>query len=160
MTQGQFLWGVLQVWIQFSLLLDQLHTTIKEPILPYYLPSTEGRENFQNTCKIRTASALIRTRFVVSNSYDHNNYTTRSCIFMYLFLSCFCFVSFYGISIIISYSISNPVYSNISDMICKHKSTKLNRSKYCYVSLTIQLNISHYLHTVKWSNSSISNYSI
>ena len=29
------------------------------------------------------------------------------------------------------------------NMICKHKSTKLNGSKYCYVSLTIQLNISH-----------------
>ena len=28
-------------------------------------------------------------------------------------------------------------------MICKHKSTKLNNSKYCHVSLTIQLNISH-----------------
>ena len=28
-------------------------------------------------------------------------------------------------------------------MICKHKSTKLNCSKYCYVLLTIQLNISH-----------------
>ena len=28
-------------------------------------------------------------------------------------------------------------------MICKHKSKKLNSSKYCYVSLTIQLNISH-----------------
>ena len=27
-------------------------------------------------------------------------------------------------------------------MICKHKSTKLNSSKYCYVSLTIELNIS------------------
>ena len=38
-------------------------------------------------------------------------------------------------------------------MICRHKSTKLNNSKYCYVSLTIQLNIS--LHAVKWSNSSI-----
>ena len=28
-------------------------------------------------------------------------------------------------------------------MIFKYKSTKLNSSKYCYVSLTIQLNISH-----------------
>ena len=28
-------------------------------------------------------------------------------------------------------------------MFCKHKSTKLNGSKYCYVSLTIQLNITH-----------------
>ena len=28
-------------------------------------------------------------------------------------------------------------------MICKHKSTKLYSSNYCYVSLTIQLNISH-----------------
>ena len=31
----------------------------------------------------------------------------------------------------------NPVYSYILDIyiICKHKSTKLNSSKYCYVSL-------------------------
>ena len=28
-------------------------------------------------------------------------------------------------------------------MICKHKSTKSNSSKYCYVSLTIQFKISH-----------------
>ena len=28
-------------------------------------------------------------------------------------------------------------------MICKHKSTKLNSSNYCKVSLTIQLHISH-----------------
>ena len=28
-------------------------------------------------------------------------------------------------------------------MICKRKSTKLNKSKYCFVSLTIQLIISH-----------------
>ena len=28
-------------------------------------------------------------------------------------------------------------------MICKHKSTKLHDSKYCYVSLTIQSSISH-----------------
>ena len=28
-------------------------------------------------------------------------------------------------------------------IICKHGSTKLNGSKYCYASLTIQLNISH-----------------
>ena len=34
-------------------------------------------------------------------------------------------------------------------MICKHKSTKLNSSKYCYVSLTIQLNISHlFIHSI------------
>ena len=41
-------------------------------------------------------------------------------------------------------------------MICKYKSTKLNGSKYCYVSQTIQLNKS-FVYTVKWSNSSISN---
>ena len=33
----------------------------------------------------------------------------------------------------------NPVYTYTLDMICKHKSTKLNGSMYCYVSLTIQL---------------------
>ena len=40
-------------------------------------------------------------------------------------------------------------------MICKHKSTKLNGSKYCYVSLTIQSVTC--LHTVKCKNSSIAN---
>ena len=38
--------------------------------------------------------------------------------------------------------------------------TQLNGFKYCYVSVTIQLNNSHFLYTVKWSNSSISNNSI
>ena len=33
--------------------------------------------------------------------------------------------------------------SSISNNSIKHKSTKLNGSKYYYVSLTIQLNISH-----------------
>ena len=31
-------------------------------------------------------------------------------------------------------------------MICKLKSTKLNGFKYCYISQTIQLKISHLLH--------------
>ena len=34
-------------------------------------------------------------------------------------------------------------------MICKLESTKLNGRKYCYVSLTIQLTISH-LFTNSW----------
>ena len=50
----------------------------------------------------------------------------------------------------------NLVYSYILDMICKHKSTKLDSSKYCYVSPTSDIS----LNTVKWSNSSILNYSI
>ena len=32
-------------------------------------------------------------------------------------------------------------------MIYKHKATKLNGSKYCYVSLRIQLNINHFIYT-------------
>ena len=35
--------------------------------------------------------------------------------------------------------------------------TKLNGSKYCYASLTIQLNISHLFTPVECKNSSISN---
>ena len=52
---------------------------------------------------------------------------------------------FYGISTIVGYLMLNTVYTYILDiyMICKHKSTKLNSSKYCNVSLTIQLNINH-----------------
>ena len=49
--------------------------------------------------------------------------------------------------------------SSISDNSIQYKLTKLNGSKYSYVSLTIQLNIIR-LHTVKWPNSSIFNNSI
>ena len=61
----------------------------------------------------------------------------------------------YGISTSVGYLMPKPAYIYI---ICKHKSTKINGSKYCYVSLTIQLNISH-LFTHR-SNSFISNNSI
>ena len=54
-------------------------------------------------------------------------------------------VWFYGISTMIGYLMPNPVY--IIYMIGKHKSTKSNSSKYCYISLTIQSTIC--LHTVK-----------
>ena len=55
-------------------------------------------------------------------------------------------VWFYGISTIACYLILNPLYIY---MICKRKSIKLNSSKYCNVSLTNQLNISHLL-THSW----------
>ena len=45
-------------------------------------------------------------------------------------------------------------------MIYKHKLTKLNSSKYCYVSLTVQLNISHLFTRSQMINNSISNYSV
>ena len=49
-----------------------------------------------------------------------------------------CLVRFYGISTIVGYSMPNLVYTYIWDiyMICKHKSTKLNSSKYCCVQNT------------------------
>ena len=37
-------------------------------------------------------------------------------------------------------------------MICKHKSTKLSSSKYCYVSLTIQLNLAQLAGAVKYTD--------
>ena len=36
-------------------------------------------------------------------------------------------------------------YATILFLTIQHKSTKLNSSKYCFVSLTIQLNIRHLL---------------
>ena len=44
-------------------------------------------------------------------------------------------------------------------MICKHKSN-LNGYNHCYVSLTIQVNISHLFTHIEISNSSISNDSV
>ena len=52
-------------------------------------------------------------------------------------------VWFYGISTSVGYLMPNPVYIYIYIHICKHKTTKLNSSKYCCVSLNILLNICH-----------------
>ena len=69
-------------------------------------------------------------------------------------------VRFYGITTIIGYLMLIPVFTytlniwfvdiQLNDQTVlfqnnsvKHNSTKLNGSKYCYVSLTIQLNVSH-----------------
>ena len=41
-TQGQFLSGVLQVWIEFSFKTN-CHTKVKETSLPYNLPLAGGR---------------------------------------------------------------------------------------------------------------------
>ena len=57
---------------------------------------------------------------------------------------------FYGTSTIVGYLIPDLVY-----MICKHKSTELSSSKYCYVLLTIQFSIGHYFALSLMSNSSI-----
>ena len=56
----------------------------------------------------------------------------------------FSLILFYGISTIVGYSMSNPLILDIY-VIYKQKLTKLNGSNYCYVLLTIQLNISHLL---------------
>ena len=78
--------------------------------------------------------------------------------YTYILKIWFGFGLFYGISTIVGFGISTIVgfgikYAKSSLYIkyiwfslvwfCKHKSTKLNSSKYCYVSLTIQLNNSH-----------------
>ena len=52
-------------------------------------------------------------------------------------------IGFYDISTILVYLMLNPIYTYEIYMIYKHKSTKLNSSKYYYVSLIIQLNINH-----------------
>ena len=65
-------------------------------------------------------------------------------------------VWFYGISTIVGYLMSNPVYSYILNIWFVNKSTKLNGSKYCYVWLISVI----CLHTVQWSNSSTSNNTI
>ena len=71
-------------------------------------------------------------------------------------------VWFYGISTLVSYLMPNSVYTYLLDiyMICKQESTKVNGSKYCYVSLTIQLKISHLFTHGKNTDSSISINSI
>ena len=71
----------------------------------------------------------------------YKKYTAAACLVFWL--AWFCLVWFYGISTIESYLMPDPVHTYMIYMICKQMSTKLDSSKYCYVSLTIQLNISH-----------------
>ena len=64
------------------------------------------------------------------------------CVYVYIYIYTHThFVCLDGISTIAGYLMPNLVYTY--KMIYKHKSTKLNGSKFCCVSLTIQFNISH-----------------
>ena len=81
MTQGQFLNGVEQVWIQ-SFPFPSL-TKAEEPSLPYYLPIARGRiigfipfPRVLVLCEIQSVSSRIWTRVTVSIFYDDNHYTT------------------------------------------------------------------------------------
>ena len=48
-------------------------------------------------------------------------------------------VGFYGILTIVGYLMPNPLYTYILDLYgFKQESSKLESSKYCYLSLTIQ----------------------
>ena len=53
----------------------------------------------------------------------------------------FCFMAYQSLLVIQCQILLIHIYHIY--MICKDKSTKLNSLKYCYVSLTIQLNIIH-----------------
>ena len=57
-------------------------------------------------------------------------------------ITCFCDLVWFGFMVYQSLCQIQFIHSRY--MICKHKSIKLNISKYCNVSLTIQLNIGHY----------------
>ena len=84
MTQGQFLSGVLQVWIQ-SFLSPRLVASprLKNLVCPTILPVAGGRiigfipfPRILVQCEMRSISSRIWTRVTVSISYDDNHYTT------------------------------------------------------------------------------------
>ena len=90
MTQGQFLSGVKQVWIQ-----------AEELSLPYYLPMAGGRiigfipfPRVLVLCEMPSVSSRIWTRVVVSISYDDNHYTTGTS-YIYFSLSLSLYLSIY-----------------------------------------------------------------
>ena len=62
-------------------------------------------------------------------------------------------VWFNGISTFMGYLMPNPVYAYMLDVICNNMSTKLDSFNYCYAASSLVIS----LHTVNWSNSSISN---
>ena len=89
MTQGQFLSGVYQVWIQ-SFPSPRL---VALPSRSYYLPIAGGRIigfiPFQRVlvlCEMQSVSSRIWTRVAVSISYDDNHYTTGTSKYYYVTL--------------------------------------------------------------------------
>ena len=84
MTQGQFLSGVYQVWIQ-SFPSPRLVASprLKNLVCPTILPIAGGRiigfipfPRVSVLCEMQSASSRIWTRVAVSISYDDNHYTT------------------------------------------------------------------------------------
>ena len=85
--QGQFLSGVLQIWIQ-SFPSPRL---AEEPSLSYYLPIAGGRiirfipfPRVLGLCEMQSASSRVWTCVAMSISYDDNHYTTSASIFILL----------------------------------------------------------------------------
>ena len=83
MTQGQFLSGVWQVWIQSFPSRDLLPHECSRTSLSYYLPIAGGRiigfipfPRVLVLCKMQSVSSRIWTRTAVFISYDDNHYTT------------------------------------------------------------------------------------
>ncbi len=94
MTQGQFLSGVQQVWIQ-SFPSPRLVASprLKNPSLPYYLPIAGGRiigfipfPRVLVLCEMQSVSSRIWAPVVVSISYDNNRYTTGWFIYVYIYI--------------------------------------------------------------------------
>ena len=97
MTQGQFLSGVSQVWIQ-SFLSPWLVASprLKNISLSYYLPIAGGRilgfipfPGVLVQCEMQSVSSRIWTHVTGSISYDDNHYTTGTnhhhhCTSMYV----------------------------------------------------------------------------
>ena len=82
MTQGQFLSGFKQVWIQ-SFPSPRLVTSPRLKNLKNYLPIAGGRiigfipfSRVLVLCEMKSVSSRISTRIAVSISYDDNHYTT------------------------------------------------------------------------------------
>ena len=85
MTQGQFLSGVLTVF----LLLDCCLTKAEELSLPYYIHIAGGRINWiihfpwvLVLCETLSVSSRMWTGVAVSISYDDNHYTTGNSLFL------------------------------------------------------------------------------
>ena len=83
MTQGQFLSGVYQVWIQSFTSRLVGSSRAEEPSLSYYLPIAGRRimgfipfPRVLVLCEMQSVSSRIWTRVAVSISYDENHYTT------------------------------------------------------------------------------------
>ena len=127
------------LWLKFFPLIAQYHCLYNLEVCPFHLVAVS----------VKTLVSHFNCMPKLKYCYKIASYMNKSFQVMLINTNI-------SIQLICLHSVTLLQVFHTNNFIC----IQLNYSTYCYVSLTIQLDISHCLHLVKWENSSTANNSI